>query len=260
MDVLARDVFYAAMFLDAICLGWLSFSKKKSDGKAEQWFFWLILAVHCASVVMYALARNGLPLDMRTQDALIKTCGLSVVFVYVWAKYRDRLLARAILLAQLLFFASAFPMPLPSQLRLCAKLSAGVALPLSVVIYDLSVVVFAYCGSLSLTWFFRNRGLPTGHPAHSDAPSLYERIGNCALWGLAIFTLSQVLGSFGNLVQHGTYWDWNPFHLLFVAVWLFYAAMVHVKWVGGMSRRALPVLGITGFLAILGFKVLFLVR
>jgi hypothetical protein len=131
-------------------------------------------------------------------------------------------------------------------------------MPIAVLIYDFSVVLFAYCFSLSIAYFIKKRQ-PDGESGVNSAESIYNRINQCVIWGVSVFTLSQIVGSFGKLIYHGTYWTWNPIHLMFIAIWLFYAGMIHVKWVNGLSEKTLPVLGIIGFIGLIGFRVIVLI-
>lgn len=256
MDQIARGLYHGAMLLYLYGFAWLCAAKDPIRRSRATWIFWSALAVLTVAVILYAVVRRGIPMDVPTQDALLRSWGLGLVLVFISARYKERLLLLAVGLAMALLFVFAFPMPLPSKMRMPPFLSRGLALPLSVLIYDAAAVVFAYCFSLSVFSLFRKKPAP-GH-ASDGAPSkpVTARIGDCALWGLFIFTVSQVTAFIGNLIHHGTYWEWNPIHLTLVSVWMLYAGMVHLRWVNSISQKTLPVAGILGFFTILGFQVI----
>jgi hypothetical protein len=256
MDEIARGLYYGAMLLYLCGFAWLCVAKDPIRRSRATGIFWCALAVLTAAVLLYAVVRRGIPMDVPTQDALLRSWGLGLVLVFISAKYSERFLLLAVGLALALLFVFAYPMPLPSKMRMPPFLSKGLALPASVLVYDAAAVVFAYCFSLSVFSFFQKKP-PEGQKSESaSSKSVTVRIGDCALWGLFLFTVSQVLASIGNLIHHGTYWEWNPIHLVLVSVWMLYAGMVHLRWVNNISHKALPMAGVLGFFAILGFQVI----
>jgi len=256
MDEIARTLFYLSISLYFIGFAHLCFQKDNTVKSTPLAILLSALAVHSLSIVLYATIIESVPMDMKTQDGLLRLWGVGVVLAFVSIKYRDKILAQTIIFALLLLFISAFPMQLPSKMRMPPHLSKGLALPLSVLIYDLSVVIFAYCFSLSVACWFKKQVNKSDWGCILSGKSLYGKINDCALWGLFVFTISQIVGSFGKLTQQGTYWEWNPMHLVFVSIWMLYAGMIHLKWVNGFSRRLLPALGVAGFVGIMGFRVI----
>jgi ABC-type transport system involved in cytochrome c biogenesis permease subunit len=215
------------------------------------------LIAHSVSILLYAIVRKSIPMDMMTQDVLLRSWGLGLVLIFVSQKYKERYLSQAVILASLLLFAASFPMPLPSEMKMCPHFSKGI-IPLSVLLYDISVVIFAYCFSLSILFFYRKRYLSEEKDNGILWDSIPSKIGSSALWGVFIFTVSHVIASFGQIAQFGTYWGWNPMHLMFVSVWFLYAGMIHLQWINGFPEKASPIMGIIGFICISSFRVIWI--
>lgn len=260
MDYTVRIMYYFSMLLYLIGLIFLVIQKEKNIERSTYYIFIVALIIQLACLVVLLTIKNitiryGIPLDIISLDCLFRSLGLGIVLLYASKKYNHVPLSISIIFAILLLFISTFPMPLISEIKICDFLIEGVALPISVLIYDLSVVIFAYCFSLSMTLFIQKPESSDDSDINS-CESLYNRINNCAIWGLSIFTLSHIVGSFGVMNQHGTYWFWNPMHLFFISIWMLYAGMIHVKWVNSLSQKALPILGIIGFISVIGFRVI----
>ena len=258
MDYIARIMYYSGISLYFIGLIFLFLQKDKTIKKAFYGIVITALIIQTVSIVLYTIkyvtTRHGVPLDMKTQDCLFRSWGLGIILLFASKRYNTMLLSGAIIFTILLLFISAFPMPLVPDMMMCHHLSGGIAMPIAVLIYDFSVVLFAYCFGLSVAYFFKKQS--DEDAGINSAESLYNRIYQCAIWGLSVFTLSQIVGSFGKLIYHGTYWAWNPIHLLFLSIWMLYAGMIHIKWVNGLSEKTLPIMGIIGFIGIIGFRVI----
>lgn len=257
MEAFAKAMYHAGMLIYFLVWIFLFFQKRPELKKIAIAIMGCALALHSVSLILYVITKNGFPMDTPNQDALIRIWGMGVLLLIVSIRNRHKLFPQSILFAIFLFSLSAIPMPLPSELWMCHHFK-GAALTVSVLVYDLAILLFAYCFSLSIIYFCLPEPSDRGGPILTRG-DMYNRIHASALFGLAIFVAAQIIGSFGVLAQYGTYWYWCPVHILFVSVWLFYAGMIHLKWIGDFPKKMLPACGIVGFLAILGFRLIFLI-
>lgn len=260
MDSIVRVIYYSSMLLYFVGLILLFVQKGKDIKRSLYYTFLVALIIQSVCLLLlffikYVTTQYWISLDLLSLDCLFRSFGLGIVLVFASKKYNHVLLSKTIIIAILLLFVSTFPMPLVSEIKICDFLAEGIALPVSLLIYDFSIVIFAYCFSLSVTFLFQKPESDDDHTPNSSE-SIYNRIYNCAIWGLSIFTLSHIVGSIGVLTQHGTYWFWNPMHLFFISIWMLYAGMIHVKWINNLSGKALPTLGIIGFSGLIGFRVI----
>ncbi len=108
---------------------------------------------------------------------------------------------------------------------------------------DASMVAFAFCFSLSLTRLLRRGSDSDVMPNNELEKMLYST----ALWGFILFSLVQVAGCFWALFGFGDYWLWRPMHYSGIVIWMFYATMLHVRWIPKLSQRTCPIMGIVGY-------------
>lgn len=257
MEIFTKGIYQAGMLLYLLVWIFLFFKKQPGLGKSAIAVMGAAFGLHTATIILYSITMKGLPLDTPNQDALIRIWEMGILLLVVSLRYRHKLFPQAVILAILLIALAAFPMPLPSDIWMCGHFK-GVAMNVSVVIYDLSVIGFAYTFSLSAVYFGMKGSFELGGRTVTRG-DIYNRIHTTTVWGLAIFVVAQIVGSVGILSQYGTYWFWCPVHVLFVAIWLFYAGMIHLKWATGFPKTLLPVCGLIGFIAILGFRLIWLV-
>ncbi|UCF78304.1 MAG: c-type cytochrome biogenesis protein CcsB [Candidatus Eiseniibacteriota bacterium] len=65
--------------------------------------------------------------------------------------------------------------------------------------------------------------------------------------GFPALTLAIITGSVWASTAWGSFWSWDPKETATLAMWLFYAAYLHARFVGGWQGRRTAILGILGF-------------
>ncbi|MCB9482129.1 MAG: hypothetical protein H6680_09965 [Desulfobacteraceae bacterium] len=249
MEYFAKYTYFFAMMLYASAFFVMYFKKNIKIYSSIKSIFIAALAVHTISLFSYIILCGYVPMHKRTQYMIPRTWGLSIILVYTWIKYESRLLTKIMIFTVLAMFFIGFPVPAPSEFDVMPGF-IGIRPFLWFHIYDISVVLFAYCFCLSIAWF-----LIKHENSEGNAKSLMKRIHSITLWGFVFFTLSQIAGSAWAIIDFGDYWHWKPMHLMSVAIWMFYGAMVHVKYVSGLSKKVLPVMGTIGFLCVMWWGI-----
>lgn len=241
MDELARNLYYIGIFFYLLAL---IFSIFTNEDNIKKQFSYLILTgfvFHLTSLLFYTCLCGYIPIHKRVQNTLVRTFGMAVVLNYIFFKYKDKLLSKIIILSILMVFISGLPFSLPSEM-IIKDVFLGFAPFFWFHLYDISFVIFSYCFCLSI------KGLILINKGKNDFYyTLKPRIHNAAFFGFTIFTLGQIAGSVWAMIDFGDYWHWKPMHLLSVSTWMFYAAMVHLKWIKEIPRKTLPLMGIIGF-------------
>jgi len=91
---------------------------------------------------------------------------------------------------------------------------------------------------------WRSSGLPAVR-----REAVYRAAGQSALYGFSAFSAGMVCGGIWALLRVGSYWIWTPKEIWSVIVWIYFAALTHLKfipaqdgWPGGpgASRWAPP--------------------
>lgn len=244
MEAVVRNLYYLSMGLYALAALLLILRRDGIAGQVR-----LILAagfaLHTVSLLSYTVLCGFIPMHARTQNCLPRTWGMAALMIFLLPKLKDRLLLGNIILGILILCAVGLPLPLAGEM----SVREGFLAPGPFFwfhLYDASVVIFTYCFSLSLTLLLKPADLPA-----SDTAELQRSVRSSALWGFIFFTFAQIAGSIWAVRDFGDYWHWKPMHLISVAVWMFYAGMVHVRWIRGMSFRTAPVMGVVGFSAVM---------
>lgn len=249
MEVVVRNLYYFSMCLYALAA--LMLILKRGDGIAGSVRIILItgFVFHTISVVSYIALCGYIPMHARTQNCLPRTWGMAMIMIFVLPKLKERLLLGNIILGILILCMVGLPLPLAKEMGV----REGFLAPAPFFwfhLYDVAVVIFTYCFSLSFTLLLRRK-----NSSGLDQCRLQTKIPSTALWGFVFFTFAQIAGSIWAIKDFGDYWHWRPMHLISVAVWMFYAGMIHVRWIPGMSHRTAALMGVTGFSGIMWWTV-----
>jgi len=245
MEMAVRNLYYLSMCLYA--LGALVLLWKREEGIAAPVRIILTagFALHTLSVLSYIGLCGHIPIHARAQMALPRTWGMGMIMIFVLPNLKDRLLLGNIIIGILILCMVGLPLPLANEMGVRAGLLAAAPF-FWFHLYDVAVVIFTYCFSLSLTLLLKRKD----SSGLSNA-QLQSKIRSIALWGFVFFTLAQIAGSIWAVKDFGEYWLWHPMHLISVAVWIFYAGMIHLRWIPEISSRRGAVMGVTGFSAIM---------
>ncbi len=71
------------------------------------------------------------------------------------------------------------------------------------------------------------------------------------LFGFSMLSVGLILGAFWAKVAWGDWWTWDPKENWALISWLLYGAWLHMRRVEGVSRRAMVILAVVGFFAVL---------
>ncbi len=242
MELLAHHLFYVSMGLYGLAALLLLLSSRGPDHSLVRMIIIAAFVAHSISVIIYVAILGYIPLHKRFQNFFPRTWGLALVVMYMLPRLRDSLLT-AIMLAGILFIALVGgPLRLPSEIGTPAFFLKPAPM-IFFYLKDASMVAFAFCFSLSLTRLLRWSSDSDVIPNNE----LEKMIYSAALWGFILFSLVQVAGCLWALFGFGDYWLWRPMHLSSVAIWMFYAAMLHVRWVPKLSQRTGTIMGILGY-------------
>lgn len=250
MEYFAKYTYFFAMMLYASALFLMFFKDNGKTDKLIKQILITAIAVHGVSLFSYIILSGYVPLHKRRQYMIPTTFGLSIILLFTWTKYKNRLLSKIVSFTVLFMFFCGFPVPLPSEMPSISCLT-GIEPFLWYNVYNMAVALFAYCFCLSIAWFFSQ------NKNEAEAKSFIKRIHNVSLWGFVLFTFSQAAGSVWAIAEFGDYWQWKPIHLMSVAIWMFYAAMIHVKYMSGFSKKVLPLMGTIGFACIVWWGIYF---
>lgn len=238
MEEIARNLYYLS-FVFYFC-GLVNFALNKNFSMAGN----IILAgfcIHTLSFALYIFLCGYIPMHKRTQNTLPRTWGLCLVLLFSLKEFKDRLVPVMCIITILLLFITGFPIPLASQMEV-RPFFIGFWPFLWFHFYDASFVLFAYCFSVSASYLIALK-----FNSGAGCKELTKKVENSAFWGFVLFTLAQLSGSVWAVIDFGDYWHWKPMHLLSVSIWMFYAAMIHLKWIKTNSERLLSILGVIGF-------------
>ena len=243
MELLAHHLFYVSMGLYGLAALLLLLSRRGPDDGLVRMIIVAAFVAHSISMVVYTAILGYIPLHKRFQNFLPRTWGLALVVMFTLPRLRDSLLT-AIMLAGILFIALAGgPLRLPSEMGTPAFFLIKPAPMMWFYLKDASIVAFAFCFSLSLTWLLR-RGRDSDVMPNSK---LKQMMYSAALWGFVLFSASQVAGCFWALFDFGDYWSWRPMKYSSIVIWMFYVAMLHAPWIPKLSQRTVPIMGIVGY-------------
>ena len=241
MEEAARNLYFLSFFIYSAGLVLICFCKGSRLNSLGKKIIISAFLVHTAAFILYIILCGYVPMHKRVQNCLPRTWGLGLVLVFILKRHKEKFVPGMVILTLLVIFVSGLPFPLPSQME-TREVFIGAAPFFWFHIYDFSFVLFAF--------FF------DGSPKDSAARGfLVKRIQNTALWGFILFTIAQLAGSVWAVIDFGDYWHWKPMHLMSVSIWMFYAGMIHLKWVKGLSYRVLPAMGTIGFAGILWWSV-----
>ncbi len=242
MELLAHHFFYVSMGLYALAALLLLLSSRGSDNSLVRMILIVAFVTHSISMIIYVAILGYIPLHKRDQNFFPRTWGLALVIMLMLPKLRDNLLT-AIMLAGILFIALVGgPLRLPSEIG-TPSFFLKPAPMMWFYLKDGSFIAFAFCFSLSLTWLLRRGGDSDMMPNNELEQMMYS----AALWGFILFSAAQVAGGIWAHLGFGNFWLWRPMHFSSALIWIFYAAMLHVRWIPKLSQRTGPIMGIAGY-------------
>jgi len=70
---------------------------------------------------------------------------------------------------------------------------------------------------------------------------------NFVLWGFVLYSIAQVIGAIWSYLGWASLFNWSERHLQSAAIWCFYAAFLHVRFLSGWDTRRKARLAIAGF-------------
>lgn len=80
---------------------------------------------------------------------------------------------------------------------------------------------------------------------------LDELIYQNTFLGLVIFSVGIITGAVWAQRAWGSYWSWDPKETWSLITWLFYAALIHSRYIRGWRGRRLALMTVIGFAAVL---------
>ena len=254
MELLAHHLFYVSMGLYGLAALLLLFSSRGPDTNPVQMILVVAFVAHTISMIIYTATCGHILLHLRYQNFFPRTWGLALVvmFMLMLPKLRDNLLTAITLAGILVICLVGGPLRLPSNMCTSARFLQPAPM-MWFHLKDTSIVVFAFCFSLSLTWLLR-RGRDSDMMPNNK---LEQMMYSAALWGFILFSGAQVAGSVWAHFGFGDFWLWRPMHFSSALIWIFYAAMLHVRWVPKLSRRTGPIMGIVGYAIIIWWELYF---
>lgn len=78
-----------------------------------------------------------------------------------------------------------------------------------------------FSAGLALSWVYLRHG---GEP-------VYRAAAKSALWGFSAFSAGMVCGGIWAYYAWGSYWIWTPKEVWSVVLWLYFATLVHLKFI-----------------------------
>ena len=64
------------------------------------------------------------------------------------------------------------------------------------------------------------------------------------IWGIIIYTISQVTGAVWSYLGWGNTFNWSPRHLSSASIWLLYLAILHMKFISGWGVKREAILSV----------------
>jgi hypothetical protein len=120
----------------------------------------------------------------------------------------------------LLFYSRGFIPPTPQKLGI---------LPVLFFLTENMAHGFFYGGALLAVFtFWRDR------TSLSEGGAPFHRF---ILWGLVLFTMSQIIGAVWCFVGWGATFHWSPRHLMTSGIWILYANYIHLHYLDGFNLK-----------------------
>jgi len=214
--------------------------------RARRWLLGAGLAAHTVGLVLRAAAIGGFPLTNKFES--FYAFAWAVMATSVWRAPRDPWIERvgatsvgAIFYALTLLFQRDVAYPPPLMQTIWYPLHV----PASFAAYALWTAATA--GAVA-RWRLAGGGGDVGGEVHA----VHQRVERQTFWGWAVFSLSMIFGGAWGYVAWGAYFLWDPKLVWSVILWLFFAAVVHVKYWPSWDRPGpRAVLGAVGWVVLL---------
>jgi hypothetical protein len=98
-------------------------------------------------------------------------------------------------------------------------------------------------GAWFALWYLRRR----------EEASFFD---NLIVWGFIFYSVAQVTGAIWSYLGWASLFSWNNRHLQSAAIWCFYAAYLHLRFLSGKDTKRRAVFSLAGFLLLFGLSYL----
>ncbi len=211
--------------------------------KVERYFPSILLlawAIHTALLVLRGLATGHAPMIGRYESLLFFGWSITSLNLFLLYRYRFRTadsLNILIVLASLLFALYSekgiYPVPIVLKTRW---------FEVHVVTSFFSYALFTIAATSGAFYLLMEK---KGPPSRLRA--LQEIIYRSALWGFFLFSLSMTFGAIWAYLAWGRYWLWEPKTLSSMVLWLYFAGLIHTRFLKGWRGRRLGWVAVAGF-------------
>lgn len=212
-------------------------------GRGEYWFLCLLLTAwvfHTALLILRWIATGHPPMTGRYETLLFFSWSITLLNFILLYRYRFRtteILNTLIALLFLILAASSdrqvYPLPLVLRTRWFES---------HVVTSFFSYALFTIGATAGVMYLIKER---RENPLKLRA--FQEIIYRSTLWGFILFCLSMTLGGIWAYLAWGRYWLWESKSLSSMLLWLYFAGLLHTRFLKGWRGRRMAIMAVFGF-------------
>ncbi len=211
------------------------------DGKGS-WFLPLFLgawALHTSLLILRAMATGHAPMAGRYETLLFFGWSIGLLNLILLYRYHFRTvegLNTSIILLTLVLAAysdrTVYPLPLVLKTRWFET---------HVVTSFFSYALFTVAATSGAMYLIKY-----GREELSRLRTFQEIIYRSTLWGFIFFSLSMTLGAIWAYLAWGRYWLWEAKTISSMLLWLYFAGLIHTRFLKEWRGRKVAVMAVAG--------------
>lgn len=220
-------------------------------GKTATVLSWIILLAHTVAIVARWLASHDLGVGHAPFSNLFESLvffGWTLALIYLIIEWRTGMKRLGAFAMPLAFFAMLYALKLDPTIKPLLPALKSNWLIAHVITCFLGYAAFGISFAVAVMF------LLTGQQKDPNTPKallLDDLIHQTVVLGFIMLTAGIVTGSIWANSAWGSYWSWDPKETWSLITWLFYAAMLHSRFMKGWQGKRLAVFSIVGFCVVL---------
>jgi len=210
------------------------------------------LAINIFQIVFRWTTAGQPPFKTLYESLLLLAACIAVVYLAMEAVYRLRVLGLPAAIGAAAAVLYAYIQVDKEAVNLPAALQSGWFIP-HVVVYFFGYAALFIGTAAAVLYIARPAPIRLGRAdlTGSSEIDVDAFMSGSVRFGFVLLTMGLLMGAFWAKAAWGDYWVWDPKETWSLVTWLVFATYMHMRFVGGWSRRGLAIVVVVGFAAVI---------